>query len=605
MHALKCLRQVFIYHKGSLPKFVFLRNNSFLCSVKKRWSMDNIKSIIVLLFFWLAAGCTSSEIQKEVSLINQAESLLQSDPHQAHALLDSVKYPGDLSDKDLTKWCLSFGKLADSIHTELPWSYYLERSWEYSHKKKLPECATIGLYLGRSYMEEKDVEKAMKVYLQALDIALQRKDYNLAGYISSYSADVYEFQYDYLLAKDKYLQAADYFKQAGNKRSEGLALAEVGKMYIFSDSIDAGLQQILNSKRIFESINNKRCISLSYNHIGNVYMYLKKYDLAEEHFLKSIEIGDDENSSSYLALAGVYTNLSQWEKALDCLEKAKKPSLNKNVQNDIFYHYYLIYNAQGKYKEAVSYLDKYVDLIAGSTKTRNKSKVASIENRYRQSKYQMDNIQLKADKAQLKLLGVLGLLLIVIVFAYFRSRFSKKIYHQRLELERKNVSLSKLQGNLEAYKEKIRSTFQASEDDLDNPNIYLDKIDEMILITQQIKEQRILLFKKSEIVKLITKLSYNVKAQSNEKQLSDSIWIDIISIIELAFPSVVKKCEEVKFTPTEKVLCYLSLFNLGTSGEATLLGVSNDAVNKHRQRIRKKLNLTDRNLGLFQYFCKL
>ena len=605
MHALKCLRQVFIYHKGSLPKFVFLRNNSFLCSVKKRWSMDNIKSIIVLLFFWLAAGCTSSEIQKEVSLINQAESLLQSDPHQAHALLDSVKYPGDLSDKDLTKWCLSFGKLADSIHTELPWSYYLERSWEYSHKKKLPECATIGLYLGRSYMEEKDVEKAMKVYLQALDIALQRKDYNLAGYISSYSADVYGFQYDYLLAKDKYLQAADYFKQAGNKRSEGLALAEVGKMYVFSDSIDAGLQQILNSKRIFESINNKRCISLSYNHIGNVYMYLKKYDLAEEHFLKSIEIGDDENSSSYLALAGVYTNLSQWEKALDCLEKAKKPSLNKNVQNDIFYHYYLIYNAQGKYKEAVSYLDKYVDLIAGSTKTRNKSKVASIENRYRQSKYQMDNIQLKADKAQLKLLGVLGLLLIVIVFAYFRSRFSKKIYHQRLELERKNVSLSKLQGNLEAYKEKIRSTFQASEDDLDNPNIYLDKIDEMILITQQIKEQRILLFKKSEIVKLITKLSYNVKAQSNEKQLSDSIWIDIISIIELAFPSVVKKCEEVKFTPTEKVLCYLSLFNLGTSGEATLLGVSNDAVNKHRQRIRKKLNLTDRNLGLFQYFCKL
>ena len=127
----------------------------------------------------------------------------------------------------------------------------------------------------------------------------------------------------------------------------------------------------------------------------------------------------------------------------------------------------------------------------------------------------------------------------------------------------------------------------------------------MILITQQIKEQRILLFKKSEIVKLITKLSYNVKAQSNEKQLSDSIWIDIISIIELAFPSVVKKCEEVKFTPTEKVLCYLSLFNLGTSGEATLLGVSNDAVNKHRQRIRKKLNLTDRTLGLFQYFCKL
>lgn len=74
--------------------------------------MDNIKSIIVLLFFWLAAGCTSSEIQKEVSLINQAESLLQSDPHQAHTLLDSVKYPEELSMKQGARWCMLVGKLA-------------------------------------------------------------------------------------------------------------------------------------------------------------------------------------------------------------------------------------------------------------------------------------------------------------------------------------------------------------------------------------------------------------------------------------------------------------------------------------------------------------
>ena len=570
--------------------------------------MDNIKSIIVLLFFWLAAGCTSSEIQKEVSLINQAESLLQSDPHQAHALLDSVKYPGDLSDKDLTKWCLSFGKLADSIHTELPWSYYLERSWEYSHKKKLPECATIGLYLGRSYMEEKDVEKAMKVYLQALDIALQRKDYNLAGYISSYSADVYEFQYDYLLAKDKYLQAADYFKQAGNKRSEGLALAEVGKMYVFSDSIDAGLQQILNSKRIFESINNKRCISLSYNHIGNVYMYLKKYDLAEEHFLKSIEIGDDENSSSYLALAGVYTNLSQWEKALDCLEKAKKPSLNKNVQNDIFYHYYLIYNAQGKYKEAVSYLDKYVDLIAGSTKTRNKSKVASIENRYRLSKYQMDNIQLKADKAQLKLLGVLGLLLIVIVFAYFRSRFSKKIYHQRLELERKNVSLSDLQKRLTDSKIALNRSLaelRNKQQTLDMVADYQNKINDINTLIQQIKSQRLTFFKEAAITQKLIKLSSSVVPNKTGKSLTEQDWEEVMNLLNFSYPKVIKKGFEVNLTKTERELYYLSLFDLGASGEAVLMGCSVDAINKCRQRIRKKLSIPSREITLYQFLVDL
>ena len=391
------------------------------------------------------------------------------------------------------------------------------------------------------------------------------------------SADVYGFQYDYLLAKDKYLQAADYFKQAGNKRSEGLALAEVGKMYVFSDSIDAGLQQILNSKRIFESINNKRCISLSYNHIGNVYMYLKKYDLAEEHFLKSIEIGDDENSSSYLALAGVYTNLSQWEKALDCLEKAKKPSLNKNVQNDIFYHYYLIYNAQGKYKEAVSYLDKYVDLIAGSTKTRNKSKVASIENRYRQSKYQMDNIQLKADKAQLKLLGVLGLLLIVIVFAYFRSRFSKKIYHQRLELERKNVSLSDLQKRLTDSKIALNRSLaelRNKQQTLDMVADYQNKINDINTLIQQIKSQRLTFFKEAAITQKLIKLSSSVVPNKTGKSLTEQDWEEVMNLLNFSYPKVIKKGFEVNLTKTERELYYLSLFDLGASGEAVLMGCS-------------------------------
>lgn len=83
-------------------------------------------------------------------------------------------------------------------------------------------------------MEDKENEKAMKVYLQALDIALRSEDYNQAGYICSYMGDLYDFEGNYLLGKDKYKEAGSYFRKAGNMRSSAFALRDVGRMYAFS-----------------------------------------------------------------------------------------------------------------------------------------------------------------------------------------------------------------------------------------------------------------------------------------------------------------------------------------------------------------------------------
>ena len=77
------------------------------------------------------------------------------------------------------------------------------------------EQAKIGLYLGRSYVEDKENEKAMKVYLQALDIALRCEDYNQAGYICSYMGDLYDFEGDYLLGKDKIRKRNLIFEKRG------------------------------------------------------------------------------------------------------------------------------------------------------------------------------------------------------------------------------------------------------------------------------------------------------------------------------------------------------------------------------------------------------
>ena len=59
-----------------------------------------------------------------------------------------------------------------------------------SKEKDAEEEAEIGLYLGRSYVEDKEYEKATRAYSDALEVALAIKNYNRAGYICSYGGFV-------------------------------------------------------------------------------------------------------------------------------------------------------------------------------------------------------------------------------------------------------------------------------------------------------------------------------------------------------------------------------------------------------------------------------
>ena len=51
----------------------------------------------------------------------------------------------------------------------------------------------------------------------------------------------------------------------------------------------------------------------------------------------------------------------------------------------------------------------------------------------------------------------------------------------------------------------------------------------------------------------------------------------------------------------EEKLCYLSIFELGTSGEAVLLNYTVSTINKYRQNARRKLNINNRNLSLHDF----
>lgn len=77
----------------------------------------------------------------------------------------------------------------DMLYTE-----QLDRalSW-YKNHGTAEQQAWMGLYLGRSYVKDKLFIPATKAYSDALSLTKEKHLYNVAGYICSYMADLYQY----------------------------------------------------------------------------------------------------------------------------------------------------------------------------------------------------------------------------------------------------------------------------------------------------------------------------------------------------------------------------------------------------------------------------
>lgn len=170
--------------------FSFLQVQEFLDNLPLYffWMKSFIYILLTSLTF-LLVGCQKES--EEIRLINQAEHLFDAYPDSVITTLDSIPLPEEMSPRLVARWCMLYARAADKIEDEMPYTNQLEIALKHYQKKKMrEEEAEIGLYLGRSYVEDKKYEKAMRAYSDALEVALAIKNYNRAGYICSYMADL-------------------------------------------------------------------------------------------------------------------------------------------------------------------------------------------------------------------------------------------------------------------------------------------------------------------------------------------------------------------------------------------------------------------------------
>ncbi len=575
--------------------------------------MRHLLILISLLSTFSFIGCKDES--DATYLIDRAESLLKSDPDSSLILLDSIAVPDNLSDKLLARWCMLSGKVADTLYTDLPYVQQLRRAQAYyeDHGTK-QEQAKIGLYLGRSYVEDKENEKAMKVYLQALDIALRSEDYNQAGYICSYMGDLYDFKGDYLLGKDKYKEAESYFRKAGNMRSSAFALQDIGRMYAFSDSLDIALTFLLKADTIIVEVGDSSDIGTIYNGIGNIYNMLDNKELAKLYLWKDINMSDFDDAPSYRTLAGIYIEEGDFKNARICLEKASVPSFNDMTRFSVLYGYSLLEKAEGNWEKAWFYLDEYNSASDSILTIRNRENIIKMEKEYEHLKISLENMRLKSDKQKYFIYWVISVSILLILLWVFQIRIdrkNKRLLKQEIDLSNKSNELFRLRDNLRIKQDRLEAlSIQLSEkneklneldsrEKLEKEYEQIEKEEETLVL--RIAERRKDLFLSSAIAKKVIKLSQKVVPGATKSPLSEKDWQNMITQVNEVYPFLADRLAAFNLSAAELRYCYLSLLGLDSIGESILLHIQPDSVNKRRQRVRQRLGIIAKELDLCAY----
>ena len=565
-------------------------------------------SCTLLLFLISIFFSCQKDIPEDLSKLEQAERLYKTAPEKAYALLDSLASSGTLSAGSSARRCMRMGLLADSIQTDLPYSFQLERAARYYHRHGSDsDEARILLYLGRAYMEDKNPEKALSTYLQAQELALKDCNWGLLGYISGYIADTYHYQGTQSLAIEKYRIAANYFHRAKNFRSEGISFLELSRSYAFADSLDLALYYVQKADSLIVLYGKVKENQSVLNAYVNIYTKKNDYKLAESYLKKSKDFLSLKDASSYLALSNLYLLQGKLDLAKMYLtESIEIPSLNKEVP---IAQLYLLFNLEkqlGNTEAALSALERFVDVFTSSRDIKNKTEVLSLEKKYNYINIEKEHFRLKLKYRRSFTLVIILFSGLIIVVVLYRLRLKSRqlqlkereneLYQLRSLLYNREKELSDLVARQEAQQNLLNRKVQ---------ELYNQKIKEVDQIRSQIQQKNREMMQNAAITKRLQKLAAKIIPNSTKSPLSAKDWEVAVELVNWVYPIVPSLVESCKLSEKETTVCYLSMFELSANEEAILMNQPIGSINKYRQTLRKKLQINDRNTEIYEFIASL
>ena len=482
------------------------------------------------------------------------------------------------------------------------------------------------------------MEKAIFIYKQKNNkLGLARVENNI-GIIYNNIGQTKE-------ALEHYKQAQILFQAVGVKREEANVINNIGTVYFESEQIDSSIFMIKKAVQIHLELTNQKALASEYSNLGILYSEKENYQLAEQYFEKSLKIQNEIKNKYGLSnvqkdIADMYFTRKEYKKAVLFFKQSLSIKVLIEDLQGLSYIYKTLsslYDSISNPQEALKYHRLYVDAWQKAYNLEKEEQIAEITTKYKTEEKIKKNILLQKEINEQKrrqwmlsilTIGLLFFTIIIFVALRLKSKLlrqtklnyaqkeelskleikNKEIENKRLQAEtkRKEIETKMLSEDIktqqkinELQKEKHKIDIEYKNKELItttmhvvNKNKVLDDIKKIIK-----KEMEAESFSKANLQKIINEINFNINL--------DKDWDDFKMHFEVVNTNFFDRLQKQypKLTQNDLKLCAYMRMNLSSKEIAQIMNITLSAINKSRNRLRKKMNL-DSNINLTQYMAE-
>lgn len=407
-----------------------------------------IYKIILIITAFVTFGCNSNCYTD----FNRAETLMQDDPKNALALLDSIKHTHIKGNAANARFALLYSMALDKNYIDITNDSLISIAEEwYSQKGNVRYKFLSYYYKGVINKNAQQYPEAITAFSQAQKFEQELDDEYLLGQLYNQMGYIYKRHYDHTKSLHAFLKAYDLYDSAEKINHRNYMLLNIAGCYW--NLGDYTNSEYFYIKAISEGSKNnyKTLVQKSVMELIGQYVEQAKYNdaiLLQEKY----ELPESSQNATYLGnIARIYfsnNNLNEGEKAL---QKAWTVSNTTEDSMALYVHEYYINKQLKKTNAAILALENSHKLQNKAVSIKLKQPVLEIQKQLLEKDVEHGKYKLKTSKEIIALIGLLIFVLTCIALYILKLWINKK----DKKLATYTDLLSELQYNLKNLQESL------------------------------------------------------------------------------------------------------------------------------------------------------
>ena len=429
--------------------------------MKKHTNMSpqTLRIALILLCAGLFLSCRQAR-ERTLPDFDTVESIMWAHPDSALALLERMPKPSPDDKLNNATWCLLYTQAWDKNYRRHTSDSLVNIALRYFDKREDGlRKAQAWFYKGSVLKDLGKLEEATECYVRARDLTASFDDPLFASLICQTLGRIYREQGIYDKAFDLFREAIHHVTQVPRSKDWSHAYSELGRTFAERNQLDSARHYFELSLENAELIKDLKMQGMAIGELGVVSRAKGNYKQALEHGKKRLaleqSIGNGRNiPQAQYSLGRTFYYINE----LDSAKKYFQQSLSSfqiQTKRGAYKTLYAISRKQGKYKEAIDYIEQYLvynDSINNMDRARA---IAEAQEKYDNEKLENEKKSLMLEKERLQRAILRGGIVVALLVGSIAFGYQRKLWLKERRLRKSEEEIQEYLANLHENEEII------------------------------------------------------------------------------------------------------------------------------------------------------